>query len=177
MSTLPSYEQSLQILRERGIIGGKESPPQPSMMPQPEDAEPSGLRFFRTGFEADADLSGISIARTFFGKSEIANVSFRKSDLAESNLRWNDFIDVDFRETCLAQADLRASEFLRVRFDNADLSRADLRYSNYEDCTFERANLNGAKLAEDQKEELRLDEDQIRQISWQPGHGAEPSGG
>jgi uncharacterized protein YjbI with pentapeptide repeats len=146
-------------------------------MPQPDDDEPLGLSFFRMSFEGGADLSGLSIARTFSGRSEIANVSFRGSDLTESNLRWNDFIDVDFREACLARADLRASEYVSVYFDNADLSGADLRYSKYEKCTFEGANLSGAKFAKDQRKSLRLDDHQIRQVSWQPDHGPEPSGG
>ncbi len=176
-TTLPSYEESLQILRQRKIIGQDESPPQPSAMPQPEDENPLGLSFYRMGFDDGADLSGISIARTFFGRSEIANVSFRGSNLTESNLRWNDFINVDFSNAVLSNADLRASEYVRVKFDGADLSGADLRYSGYEDCTFTGAILRGAKLAEDQKNQLNLDDEQKNQVSWQADHGPEPSGG
>lgn len=177
LTSLPSYEESLQILRQRRIIAQDEAPPQPSTMPQPEDEGPLGLSFYRTGFENGADFSGVSIARTFFGRSEFASVSFRASDLTQSNLRWNDFIDVDFSEAILANADLRASQYVRVKFDGADLSGADLRYSDYEDCTFTGASLEGALLAEDQRDKLELDDRQKTQVSWQPDHGSEPSGG
>jgi len=175
--SLPDYEQSLQLLRERGILADDESPPQPLAMPEPDDEGPLGLSFYRMGFENGADLSGLSIARTFFGRSEIAQVSFRGSDLRESNLRWNDFIDVDFTDASLASADLRASEYLRVLFDGADLSGADLRLSNFQDCSFRGANMTGSLLAEDQRSLLNLDERQMRQVSWQPDHGQEPAGG
>ena len=173
----PDYEQSLELLRERGILGEGESPRQPLAMPEPDDEGPLGLSFYRMGFENGADLSGLSIARTFFGRSEIAQVCFRGSDLSESNLRWNDFIDVDFRDAILARADLRASEYLRVQFDGADLNGADLRLSNFEDCSFDGANMTGSLLAEDQRLLLKLDERQTAQVSWQPDHGPEPSGG
>ena len=174
---LPSYAESIEILKQRKIIGDDESPPQPSRMPEPDDDGPLGLSFFRMGFAEGSDLGGLSIARTFFGRSEIANVSFFGSDLTESNLRWNDFIDVDFRAAILARADLRASEYVRVNFGNADLSGADLRYANYEDCVFAGANLEGALLARGQGEELGLDATQIAQVSWQSDHGPEPGGG
>ena len=175
--SLPSYEESIEILKRRKIIGEDESPPQPSRMPEPDDDGPLGLSFYRMGFAENSDLSGLSIARTFFGRSEIASVSFRGSDLTESNLRWNDFVDVDFREAILIRADLRASDYVRVNFANADLSGADLRYANYEDCVFAGANLDGARLAKGQGEELGLDDSQVAQVSWQPDHGPEPSGG
>jgi len=175
--SLPNYEKSLQLLRQREIIGSDENPPQPVAMPQPEDEGPLGLSFYRMGFEAGADLSGLSIARTFFGRSEIANASFHTSDLTESNLRWNDFIDVDFSSAILVGADLRASIFIRVNFDGADLSGADLRRSDFQDCTFVGSNFTGALLVEEQRDQISLDEVQVNQIAWQPDHGPEPSGG
>lgn len=174
---LPSYEESIEILKQRKIIGADESPPQPSKMPEPDDDRPLGLSFYRMGFAEGADLGGLSIARTFFGRSEIANVSFRGTDLTESNLRWNDFVDVDFSDALLLRADLRASEYLRVNFTNANLSGADLRYANFDDCTFAGTILEGALLARGQEKELGLDDAQIAQVSWQTGHGPEPSGG
>ena len=60
--------------------------------------------------------SHLTIPRTFFGRSEIAHTSFANSDLSESTLCWNDFVDVDFTNACLAGADLRASNYERVRF-------------------------------------------------------------
>lgn len=174
---LLSYDESIAALQDRGIIGTEESPPMPSQMPTPADSDPLGLSFYRMGFENGADLSGLSIPRTFFGRSEIKDVSFVGTNLNESNLRWNDIVDVDFTGASLVGADLRASDYIRVCFDAADLCSADLRYSNYESCSFAGAKMKGALLAEDQRSELGLSRAQIEEITWQPDHGPEPSGG
>lgn len=174
---LPSYDESIEVLRNRGILGSEEEPPMPDRMPNPDDSDPLGLSFFRMGFDNGADLSELSIPRTFFGKSEIEGVSFRCTDLSESNLRWNDFVDVNFSEAVLVGADLRASEYVRVNFSASNLSGADLRYANYESCSFEGAKMTGTLLAEAQRLELQLSQSQLDEISWQPDHGPEPSGG
>ena len=121
------YDHSIRRLRELGILGPDERPPIRDHVPQPEDEEPLGLSFFRTFVGDGADLSNLSIPRTFFGRSEISNASFRNTDLSESNLRWNDFIDVDFTEATLAGADLRSSIYTRVNFTHTDLRGTDMR--------------------------------------------------
>jgi len=59
------------------------------------DDEQLGVSFFRTRL-ADVTLDGLTLPRTFFGRSEIRGVSFPVTDLSESTANWNDFIDVDF---------------------------------------------------------------------------------
>jgi len=60
----------------------------------------------------------------FFGRSEIEKCSFRNTDLRQSCLSWNDFIEVDFRGACLVDCDLRAALFDRCNFEGADLQGA-----------------------------------------------------
>jgi uncharacterized protein YjbI with pentapeptide repeats len=73
------------------------APPIPQRKPRYDDDETLGVSFFRT--RVAGDLSGLTLPRTFFGRSEIKGASFRGTDLRESRLCWNDFIDVDFSET------------------------------------------------------------------------------
>src|SRR5262245_28646747 len=108
------YDDSIRRLQELGFLGADEHPPMPNQVPQPEDEEPLGLSFFRTFVGENADLSNLSIPRTLFGRSEISSASFRNTDLSESNLCWNDFINVDFTEAIMARADFRASTYRRV---------------------------------------------------------------
>ena len=100
-----TYEESIRRLQEMGFLKTDEHPPMPIHVPQPEDDGPLGLSFYRTHVEANADLSDLTIPRTFFGRSLISAASFRNTDLAESNLRWNDFLNVDFTEAVLERAD------------------------------------------------------------------------
>lgn len=172
-----SYEESLRRLRELNLYAHEEPPPIPDRVPQPEDEEALGLCFFRTLVGGGADLSNLSMPRTFFGRSEISNVSFHNTDLTESNLRWNDFIDVDFSEATLAQADLRASIYVRVNFTQTDLRGADMRRSSFEECVFEDAQMNGAILTRRQADQLSLSSAQRAVADWRDEDGPEPSGG
>jgi uncharacterized protein YjbI with pentapeptide repeats len=149
----------------------------PERIPEPEDDEPLGLSFFKTFVGDGADLSNLTIPRTFFGRSEISNTSFRNTDLSESNLRWNDFIDVDFTEATLARADLRASIYTRVNFTRTDLRGADLRRADFEDCIFDGAAMDRAILTRDQGLGLSLSAPQRAAIEWRDEDGPEPSGG
>jgi uncharacterized protein YjbI with pentapeptide repeats len=149
----------------------------PDHLPQPDDEEPLGLSFFRTFVGEDADLSNLTIPRTFFGRSEISNASFRNTDLSESNLRWNDFIDGDFTEAILARADFRASIYTHVNFTRADLRGADMRRADFEDCIFDGAAMEGTVLARKQGSRLSLSNAQTDAIAWCDADGPEPSGG
>jgi uncharacterized protein YjbI with pentapeptide repeats len=102
----------------------------------------TGLRVLPT--KCEGDYSALSIPRTFFGKSLIEQASFENSDLSESVLCWNDFIDVNFSSASLQNADLRRSVFERCLFANADLRGADLRGSDFTDCGFAGAQFEGA---------------------------------
>jgi len=68
------------------------------------------VEFFRTRV-SDDKFENLTLPRTFFGRSEIRDMSFRGTDLSESTLCWNDFIAVDFSDCDLSNGDLRASLF------------------------------------------------------------------
>ncbi len=166
-----SYEKSCERLKL--YLGGK-IPPLPSGRPQYDD-EVLGVSFFRTRVEGD--LSNLTIPRTFFGRTEVVEATFRGSDLTESTLCWNDFIAVDFTDAILAQCDFRASIYDRVTFVNADLRHADLRLASYTDCIFTKALMRGAILTRAQKAVLALSKAQIAEIAWTDEDGDEPGGG
>lgn len=172
-----NYDDSIRRLQELGVLGPGENPPMPDHVPQPEDNEPLGLSFFRTFLGEDADLSNLTLPRTFFGRSEISDVSFRNTDLTESNLRWNDFINVDFTDAVLAKSDFRASLYNNVKFVRTDLRGADMRRADYEDCTFDYAVMDGVLLTRFQAANMNLNDSQIAVIAWADDDGPEPSGG
>jgi uncharacterized protein YjbI with pentapeptide repeats len=174
-----SYSDSIRRIRQLGLgfLEPGQEVPMPDHVPQPEDEEPLGLSFFRTFVGEGAELSNLTIPRTFFGRSEISNASFRNTDLSESNLRWNDFIDVDFTGATLARADFRASIYTRVNFTRADLRGADMRRADFEECIFDGAAMEGTVLTRKQGSRLSLSSAQKAAIAWCDAHGPEPSGG
>ena len=171
------YAESIRRLAELGFLRPGEQPPLPDRVPQPEDDAPLGLSFYRTFVGDGADLSNLSIPRTFFGRSDIRTASFRNTDLTESNLRWNDFTDVDFTEATLARADLRASLYTRVNFTRADLRGAELRRADFDHCVFDGAAMDGAVAARRQASQLALSSAQKGVVDWRDDDGPEPSGG
>jgi uncharacterized protein YjbI with pentapeptide repeats len=112
MSARKTYEESVRALEHLGIIDRGQAP-----------NSTTSVQFFRM-LIADADFSNLTLPGTSFGRSEIVRSSFRNSDLRQSTMCWNDFVDVDFSDACLADCDLRASTFERCNFANADLGRA-----------------------------------------------------
>lgn len=112
MSERISYEESYRRLQERGHFPEKDAPPLPSQLPSIQDEGPLGISFFRTfvGEEEPGrveDIANMTLPRTFFGRSEVRQVSFKHTDLSESCLCWNDLVQVDFTETDLSGSDLR----------------------------------------------------------------------
>jgi uncharacterized protein YjbI with pentapeptide repeats len=152
-------------------------PPIPDHLPRWDDPEPLGVGFFKTFVGDGDDLSNLTLPRTYFGKSEINNALFRNTDFTESNLCWNDFIDVDFSDAVLAKSDMRASLFTRVNFGNADLSGADLRRSTFDKCAFTGAKMTATILSKEQGEALHLSDEQCSEIKWTDSDGEEPEGG
>lgn len=150
-------------------------PPMPEQSPRCDDEGPLGVNFFRTEL-ADAGLEHLSLPRTFFGRSEIRDVSFRDSDLSESTANWNDFINVDFSSADLSSCDLRASIFKKVLFTGASLRDADLRHCSFTDCDFTGADLSGAKLTREAVMTIRLSPEQQLAINAQMNDGEEPGG-
>ena len=172
-----SYEESIQRLRDLGAILPHEQLQLPERLPEPGDPAPLGFSFFRTFVGDNADLSNLTIPRTFFGRSDIRDCSFRNTDLSESNLRWNDFTNVDFTDAILTNADLRASIYIDVVFHRTDLRNADLRRSTFENCIFLAAKLDGAKVFVDDAHTLDLTVEQIAVVTWCHDDGPEPAGG
>ncbi|HTE41257.1 MAG TPA: pentapeptide repeat-containing protein [Steroidobacteraceae bacterium] len=170
-----SYETSCRRLQENYLDG--DIPSIPNHLPQHDDPEPLGVCFFRV-FVGDGDnLGNLTLPRTFFGRSDINDASFRNTDFTESNLCWNDFTDVDFTDATLTRSDLRCSQFTNVSFVGADLRGADLRRSSFEQCNFGRAVLTGAIATRAQQSALALSPDQEKQIAWTDDEGTEPGGG
>lgn len=169
------YEESCAVLQEAGLLDAGDVPPLREGVPRFDDSV-RGVEFFRTKI-ADANLENLTLPRTFFGRSEMRAVSFRGTDLGESSMCWNDFIDVDFSGACLGQSDMRASIFERVVFDRADLTSADLRHSTFIDCSWDGATLTGAKLTTSAAGALTLSPDQRGQLDLQESEGPEPAGG
>lgn len=168
--TRKPYEESCSVLVTRGLLDTV--PPLPPRMPAHDD-EVLGVSFFRTQV-CDEDLSGLSLPRTFFGRSEIARCSFEGSDLSEARANWNDFEQVDFSRANLTGADLRASRFVRCHFDGANLAGADLRHSTFEGCSFRDARLSKTRVTEEQIPMLPRAEREGMSIE-EPGQ--EPEGG
>ena len=174
-----SYEESCRLLQQRGYpdVGSPgEIPPLPNRRPQCDDDEPLGVTFFRTLVGGHA-LEDLTLPRTFFGRSEVSRISFRNTDLSESTLCWNDFIEVDFTDADLSACDLRASLFTRVVFVRTALRGADLRRSTFEECDFTDADLRGAKLTHAQGRKLTISPEQRQVIDWQDDEGEQPPGG
>jgi uncharacterized protein YjbI with pentapeptide repeats len=170
-----SYEDSCRRLQPDYLAPGH-IPPMPEHMPQ-IDSEPLGVSFFRTFVGDGDDLSNLTLPRTFFGRSEINDASFRNTDLAESNLCWNDFINVDFTDAILAGSDVRSSVFSQIKFVGTDLRGADMRRSSFQDCDFSGALMDGAILSNSQRLELDLSDEQRSAIQWTDDDGPEPDGG
>jgi uncharacterized protein YjbI with pentapeptide repeats len=173
MSQRLGYEDSCRKL-QGDYLEMDEIPPMPDHLPRLDDESP-GLSFFRTRLEDD--LGNLTLPRTFFGRSEIVKSSFRNTDLTESSLCWNNFIDVDFSDAILAGSDLRAAIFHRVKFVRTDLRRADLRRATFEECSFEGALLEGAVMTLGQKRTLPLSKEQKAVVAWTWRAGKEPEGG
>lgn len=170
------YESSCRLLQALGLLEPGDIPPVPDHRPRHDDEEPLGVSFFRTSV-GEGDLENLSLLRTFIGRSEVGPISFRNSDLSESGLCWNDFIDVDFSDCDLPDSDLRASIFKSVKFVRANLRNTDFRRSHFERCDFTDAEMLGAKLARIQAKMVRLSPKQQREIDWQAEEGPEPDGG
>ena len=169
-----SYAESCAVLKSGGLLEGDAVPELPTRAPRYDDEE-IAVSFFRTSV-ADAVLENLTLPRTFFGRSEVRGVSFRGTDLSESTMNWNDFIEVDFTGTNLTRADLRSSAFDRVRFVDADLKGADLRHATFQNCDFAGADMTGARPSRGELWTFRLSAEQRAVIDWQEP-GPEPEGG
>ncbi len=190
-----SYEDSYRLLQKLRRLAEGAIRPLPIRRPRFDDDLTHGIHFFRTwvgnvkpfGLEAsDPDfewpteehhLENLTLPRTYFGRSEISRISFKNTDLSESTLCWNDFIEVDFTDADLSECDLRASLYTRTLFVGTNLRNADLRLSTFKECDFTGADLRGAKLTHEQDKALPFTAQQRQAIDWQESEGEEPPGG
>jgi BTB/POZ domain-containing protein KCTD9 len=155
------------------------SPHVSTRMPSYDDASPTNITFFRTGWQ-DTDLSDLTLSRTYFARSKFERVSFMNTILFESRMCWNDFIDCDFSNADLRHCDMRASLFRGCMFRNADLSEADLRRSMFDACIFEGAKLKdsvGHKRSAAEDLVQLLTKSQRDEMRWFHDLGEQPSGG
>ncbi len=170
-----SYEVSCARLRDLGLLGRDEVPPMPARMPAYDDEEPLGVNVFRTEL-VRVDLSGLTLPRTYIGRSRLDVVQFHNTDLSESNLCWNDFAHVEFDGADRTRADLRASSFFRVSFRGAELRGADFRRSSFEYCAFTNALMDGVSAPRDPQ--FIISPAQQAVVTWfDPDEGPEPDGG
>jgi uncharacterized protein YjbI with pentapeptide repeats len=163
-------------LQRQQIIEDGDIPALPPQSPRYDDEEPLGVNFFRTQV-AGTTFENLTLPRTFFGRSEIRDVSFRDSDLSESTANWNDFIDVDLSSSDLSRCDFRSCVFERVRFIKALLRGADLRHCSFSACDFTDADFADAKITRQAAANLQLSHKQQRVIDVQEEDGEEPEGG
>jgi BTB/POZ domain-containing protein KCTD9 len=170
-----SYPESCRRLQAAGLLDDGELPRMPDRVPRYDD-ETVGVSFFRTWVN-EVDFSNLTLPRIYVGRSKIERVSFHNADLIESNLCWNDFLEVDFSAAVLARSDLRRSVFYRVNFTDADLCGTDFRGSSFKGCVFDRAIMNGAILAGKQSAQMSLDQAQKTSIEWRKAEGPNPDGG
>src|SRR5262249_16828014 len=168
-------EETWRHLRKEGVDLRRGRPFVPDRMPSHDDDPPFGVSFFKESWE-DADFSGLTMPRTFFGRSAFPPVSFRGSDLVESRMCWNDFVDCDFAGADLSGCDMRATRFKGCDFSAAVLRGADLRGLVWEDCVFTGADLTGAVSDDDSYTDAFSDE-QHESIVWHDDPGPEAPGG
>ncbi|MHC5539119.1 pentapeptide repeat-containing protein [Singulisphaera rosea] len=180
--TRKSLEETWRYLEREGESVPRDAtgrPFVPVRMPSHDDDEPLGFSYFRYRLE-DANNSNLTLPRTLFGRSLFCRVNFAATDLSESRMCWNDFVECDFSGSDLSRCDLRASNFKGCKFVGAVLRDADLRRSSYEDCDFAGAELDGAVgVNENAIGWIRdyLTNDQQAVMVWAEDSGAEPPGG
>ncbi|MGQ0626650.1 MAG: pentapeptide repeat-containing protein [Phycisphaerales bacterium] len=170
-----TYEESVAELQRLGYLEADEFPPIPGHRPCYGDDEPLGVGFFRA--HVTGELSGMTLPRTFFGRSEVCDANFCNTDFSESTLCWCTFVGVNLAGACLRDSDLRASYFERVNFSTCDLRGTDLRMSSFSDCDFSGAMVKGMKLVRSQADQVKLDSMQAGAVDWQSDEGEEPGGG
>jgi uncharacterized protein YjbI with pentapeptide repeats len=179
-----SFNDSIEVLKKyfkEAILGLDSEPYMPPSIPNHDDVK-TGISFFR-GFYENCNLDNLTLPRTYFGRSELRKISFRNTDLSESRMCWNDFIECDFTDANLKGSDLRNSIYKGCIFKNATLDNADLRHEHFENCNFSEASLKGAKLTKrwtlfsKAKSKIDLSEEQRKEIDWQKEDGEEAPGG
>jgi uncharacterized protein YjbI with pentapeptide repeats len=134
------------------------------------------ITFFRVGYRR-ADLSNLTIPRRKMYRSSFERVSFVNSDLNQSFMCWNDFIDCDFTDADLTCCDMRSSIFRNCKFIRCRLIGANLQRSTFEECDFTDADLTGAWVDDYSADSLDLPAEQCNQYGNWDWVGRMPKGG
>lgn len=169
-----SYAESYAVLQKKKLMPAGNAP-ELRYDPPRHDNVGSGVRFVQA-MVAGVKLERLTLPRTFFGRSEFREVSFRGADLSESTANWNDFIQVNFNGADLSHSDLRGCLFERVKFTGANLAGVDFRYCGFKQCLFTDADLTDAKITHKAGAALKLSPEQQSVIDWQAEDGEEPQG-
>jgi BTB/POZ domain-containing protein KCTD9 len=172
-----NFPDSIERLRLAGLIAPEDNFVIPKRMPQYDDEAIDGFSIFRMGLDETADLSNLTLPRTYIGRSELNGVSFRNSDINESNMCWNDFILSNFEFAVLDSSDSRATNFSNCNFRHCSLRQTDLRHSTFSNCSFVNTDFSGAIVTELQLVEMGLTKEQISTIDLRADAGPEPDGG
>lgn len=137
------------------------------------EGDPTNIDFFRTAWE-DADLANLTIPRLYINRSDLQQVSFRNSDLNQSFMCWNDFVDCDFTDADLTCCDMRRSLFRGCKFIRCKMVAAYLSGSEFDDCDFTDADLRGAII--DTDTDIDLTDEQMNVLECVM-ESPEPKGG
>jgi hypothetical protein len=148
----------------------------PSKPPGDPESEEDDLSFFRTRVDSE-EFSSLTMPRTFFARTEIHYTRFRDTDLSQSFMCWNDWLDCDFTAADLSSANLKAARYLYCTFAGANLNGADLRMADFIGCDFTGAQMQRARLTRKQAKSLALTAEQRKVIAWQSREGPEPAFG
>jgi hypothetical protein len=132
------------------------------------------IEFFRTVYE-DADFSNLTLPRRYVNRSGFTRVSFCNTDLNQSFMCWNDFIECDFTDADLTCCDMRASTFQGCSFVRCKLVGANVHRSGFEDCDFTDADVTGMQLDVDVEIDLAKKQSDETDSSWD--EGPQPKGG
>lgn len=184
-----SYKESCQRLMKADwmdvcvfspeVWDGLVDPPVRASRPLPSDLYYDGIEIFKTYISGKDrfPLENMTLPRTFINRSEVSDLSFANTDLAESFFCWNDFLEVNFSNACLRSVDFRSCDLDGVNFSYADLRDADFRQSAFHGCCFLNANMKGTKFL---RRDLNWDvfsRKQIAEIIWCEDDGEVAPGG
>jgi hypothetical protein len=136
------------------------------------------ITFFKSGHR-DSDLSNLTIPRRYMNRSTFERVLFVNSDLNQSFMCWNDFIDCDFTDADLTCCDMRSSIFRNCKFIRCRLIGANLQRSTFEECDFTDADFTGAWVDDYSTDDLcnLLTGEQCNQFGNWDAEGRMPKGG
>lgn len=169
--TRRNYEESIDhLIATSGMIDPCRRPTKPPRIPRYDDDSPLGLSFFKM-FVTEVDFSNLTIPRTYFGRAEINDCSFKDCALWESSMCWCEFENVDFSKAELMRSDMRSSIFTRCDFRAALLVDSDLRHSIFLECSFDDAQMTNAKLTRVpwwllRHPRIRLTDEQKNVVRW-----------